>query len=59
MNYKISEKDRLYLSGYFGRDKFNFNNAERNFSTTIPWETQQLQYVGIISSTKNYLPMLH
>lgn len=37
MNYKISEKDRLYISGYFGRDKFNFNNAERNFSTQIPW----------------------
>ncbi len=37
MNYKISEKDRLYLSGYFGRDNFNFNNAARNFSTRIPW----------------------
>jgi outer membrane receptor protein involved in Fe transport len=37
MNYIISEKDRLYLSGYFGRDKFDFKNAKRNFSTTIPW----------------------
>ena len=37
MNYKISEKDRLYLSGYFGRDKFDFNNGKRNFSTSIPW----------------------
>jgi hypothetical protein len=27
----------LYLSGYFGRDKFNFNNAKRNFNTEIPW----------------------
>ena len=37
MNYKISDKDRLYLSGYFGRDKFDFNNSKRNFSTSIPW----------------------
>lgn len=37
MNYQFSEKDRVYLSGYFGRDKFNFNNAKRSFSTEIPW----------------------
>ncbi len=51
MNYKISEKDRLYLSGYFGRDKFNFNNAKRNFSTTIPWgnSTATLRWNHIFS----------
>jgi outer membrane receptor protein involved in Fe transport len=37
MNYQFSEKDRLFLSGYFGRDKFNFNNSKRSFSTEIPW----------------------
>lgn len=37
VNYKFSEKDRLYLSGYFGRDKFDFNNAKRSFKTDIPW----------------------
>ena len=37
INYKFSEKDRLYLSGYFGRDVFDFNNAKRNFNTNIPW----------------------
>jgi outer membrane receptor protein involved in Fe transport len=37
VNYKISEKDRLYLSGYFGRDKFDFINKERSFDTHIPW----------------------
>lgn len=37
MNYRFSEKDVLYLSGYFGRDKFNFNNSKRSFSTQIPW----------------------
>jgi hypothetical protein len=37
VNYQISNNDHLYLSGYFGRDKFKFNNARRSFSTTIPW----------------------
>ena len=37
MNYQFSEKDRLFLSGYFGRDKFNFNNTKRSFRTEIPW----------------------
>ncbi len=37
MNYRFSDKDRLYLSGYFGRDKFDFNNAKRSFKTSIPW----------------------
>lgn len=36
-NYKFSEKDRLYASGYFGRDVFTFKNAERSFSARIPW----------------------
>ena len=37
VNYQFSEKDHLYLSGYFGRDVFNFNNSERSFSANIPW----------------------
>jgi len=37
VNYIFSDKDRLYLSGYFGRDQFNFNNAKRSFKTSIPW----------------------
>jgi hypothetical protein len=37
VNYKFSEKDRLYLSGYFGRDVFDFNNAKRSFRSNIPW----------------------
>lgn len=37
MNYRFSEKDRIYLSGYFGRDVFNFNNAKRSFNSNIPW----------------------
>lgn len=37
INYRFSEKDRLYLSGYFGRDVFDFVNGKRSFKTNIPW----------------------
>ncbi len=37
VNFQFSEKDRIYLSGYFGRDVFNYNDARRSFSTDIPW----------------------
>lgn len=36
-NYVFSSRDRLFLSGYFGRDKFDFNNVKRSFETSIPW----------------------
>lgn len=36
-NYKLGEKDRLYLSGYFGRDKFTFKSASQSFNADIPW----------------------
>lgn len=31
VNFKLGEKDHLYLSGYFGRDIFGFNNETFNF----------------------------
>jgi TonB dependent receptor/CarboxypepD_reg-like domain/TonB-dependent Receptor Plug Domain len=37
VNYRFSNKDRLYLSGYFGRDVFDFVNAQRSFDINIPW----------------------
>lgn len=36
-NYIFSDNNRLYMSGYFGRDVFNFVSKERTFSTNIPW----------------------
>ena len=40
-NYRFSEKDRVYLSGYFGRDKFgfqdNFGLDWGNMTGTIRW----------------------
>ena len=37
INYRFSEKDRLYISGYFGRDVFNFVNGKRSLDVNIPW----------------------
>ncbi|MFZ4770937.1 MAG: TonB-dependent receptor, partial [Ferruginibacter sp.] len=37
LNYKFSEKDRLYLSGYFGRDVFDFVNGRQSLNVNIPW----------------------
>jgi len=37
VNYRFSDKDRLYLSGYFGRDVFDFKNSRRTFNANIPW----------------------
>jgi hypothetical protein len=40
-NYKISEKDKLYLSGYFGRDVFGFGSLFGinwgNATATLRW----------------------
>ncbi len=37
INYRFSDKDRLFLSGYFGRDVFTFRNAKLAFKADIPW----------------------
>ncbi|MCB2222001.1 MAG: TonB-dependent receptor [Bacteroidetes bacterium] len=39
-NYKVSDKDRIYLSGYFGRDRFgleNFGFDWGNTTGTLRW----------------------
>lgn len=37
LNYKFNEKDRLYLSGYLGRDVFDFVNGRQSLDVNIPW----------------------
>ena len=37
VNYRISDKDRLFLSGYFGRDVFTFANSNNDIGIGIPW----------------------
>lgn len=36
-NYNITDKDRIYLSGYLGLDKFKFAGESGNFNADIPW----------------------
>lgn len=49
LNYKFSDKSRLFLSGYFGRDVFSLNNAENDFKMRIPWGN------ATVSARWNYL----
>lgn len=37
LNWRLSDKDRLYFSGYFGRDVFTFNNTDLDFVFKVPW----------------------
>lgn len=37
VNYSFSPKNRLYLSGYFGRDVFDFRNSTQSLEFKIPW----------------------
>ncbi|MBL4593337.1 MAG: TonB-dependent receptor, partial [Flavobacteriales bacterium] len=37
LNWIVSEKDRLYLSGYIGRDVFEFKNTADGFGMDTPW----------------------
>ena len=37
INYTLSQKDRLFISGYFGRDVFNFKSQATGFKVRIPW----------------------
>ncbi|MCH2224047.1 MAG: TonB-dependent receptor, partial [Crocinitomicaceae bacterium] len=45
-NYKISDKDRIFISGYFGRDVFGFGN---NFGFDWGNATGTVRYNRIIS----------
>ena len=37
LNYRLSDKDRLFLSGYFGRDVFSFASNKTGFKSDIIW----------------------
>lgn len=36
-NYIFSDKDRIFVSGYFGRDVFVYNNKENQSNVRMPW----------------------
>lgn len=37
INYRLSDKDRIFASGYFGRDVMNFADNESDFNVGINW----------------------
>lgn len=37
LNYKLSDKDRFYLSGYLGEDRFGVEIPEDSVSFAVPW----------------------
>lgn len=51
INYILSDKDRLYLSGYFGRDVFHYHDPTGIFSIGFPWgnETGTLRWNHLFS----------
>ena len=49
MNYKLGDKDKLFLSGYYGKDQFTFADQENNFNVRMPWGN------GIASLRWNHL----
>lgn len=42
VNYRINDKNRLFLSGYFGRDVFSYNNTNNGFGVQVPWGNSTL-----------------
>jgi hypothetical protein len=37
LTYKLSDKDRLTLSGYYGKDAFDFSTSADDFNVSMPW----------------------
>ena len=37
LNYRLSPKDKIYLSGYYGKDRFKFGNKDDDFNVRMPW----------------------
>jgi hypothetical protein len=37
LNYRLGPKDRIFLSGYYGKDQFTFGSKEDDFKVEMPW----------------------
>ncbi|HEX4888236.1 MAG TPA: TonB-dependent receptor [Luteibaculaceae bacterium] len=37
INYQFNDRNQVYLSGYYGKDKFSFVNRRSDLNFTIPW----------------------
>jgi len=52
INYVINDKNRIFLSGYFGKDIFTFKSPDGDFKVNIPWgnATTTLRWNHLFSS---------
>lgn len=52
INYRLSDKDRIFLSGYFGRDVLQYRSNTRNFFFDLPYgnATATLRWNHLFSS---------
>jgi len=37
VNYKFNDNNRIFLSGYFGQDVFNYKAPDNSLSVSVPW----------------------
>ncbi len=37
MNYQVTDKDKVFFSGYFGRDVLDYVSNQRGFKLNMPW----------------------
>jgi outer membrane receptor for ferrienterochelin and colicin len=51
VNYRISDRDRIFLSGYFGRDVLQYRSSTRDFFFDLPYgnSTATLRWNHLIS----------
>lgn len=49
MNYALGKRDKIFLSGYYGKDQFSFGNLDDNFQVDMPWGN------GILALRWNHL----
>ncbi len=51
VNWRISQKDRLFLSGYFGRDVLDLNSPDRDLNFKLNWgnATATLRWYHLIN----------
>lgn len=48
-NYRLSPKDKVFLSGYYGKDQFTYGNKNDDFQVDMPWGN------GIVAARWNHL----
>lgn len=48
-NYRLGPKDKVFLSGYYGKDKFIYGNKKDDFTVRMPWGN------GIAAARWNHL----